>query len=70
MSGAIAGDSAGKYLASLGYVSLELSYVLVIDLAFLTTENANFFSTTDAALTSHGCISFVGLIVSHYKPPI
>lgn len=70
-----AGDSSGKNLTSLGYVSLKLVNILVIDAVsfLLSTENANLLSSADYSLShrSIALVTSVGLLESHYGvPPI
>ena len=56
----VACDSSRKDLTSLRDVSLELVYILVIDLIVLfTTENANFFSSAHAASSLHRSIASI-----------
>ena len=62
----VACDSSRKDLTSLRDVSLELVYILLIDLVVLfTTENANFFSSAHAASSLHRSIASI-LIECHY----
>ena len=66
MLSAVAGDATRKDLTSLGYVSLQLISVLVINHVVLTTKYTNLFSSADPALSSHRGIGLLcGLSKSH-----
>ena len=67
MLSAVAGDATRKDLASLGYVSLKLISVLVINRVILTTEYTNLFSSTDSALSSHGRIGLLSCLSKSHR---
>ncbi len=64
---AVAGDAAGKNLASLGYISLQLVGILVIDHIILAAEYTHLSLSADAALLSHWRIRFLCFIVSRFQ---
>lgn len=59
---AVAGDTAGKDLASLGHISLELVGILVINHIILAAEHAYFSLSADAALFLTGESDFSALL--------
>ena len=60
------GNTTRKDLASLRYILLQLSCILVIDYVIFTTEYSNFLSSAHTAFFSHRRIGLLSLIKSHY----
>ena len=67
---AVAGDTAGKNLASLGNVSLQLIGILVIDYIILAAEYAHFLSSADTTLFLMGASDLSALLKAMSMPPI
>lgn len=65
MSCTVSGDPSRKDLASLGYISLQLCRILIIDHIVFSTKNTYFFSSANAASPLHRRIGFVCFIISH-----
>ena len=59
-------DAAGKNLASLGNVSLQLVGILVVNHIVLAAEYADLSLPADAALLPYRGIGFLTLIKSHF----
>ena len=61
----VAGNTTGKNLPSLRYVSFQLVGILVIDYVILAAEYTNLPFPADSTPLSHRAVGFLCLIISH-----